>query len=51
VAAMASMLSGASADKAVAIACELDLNSAPPIYTEYLGPPVKKVTKRKRKAK
>jgi hypothetical protein len=44
--AMAAMMGGAPADRAVAIACELDVNSSLPIYTERLGEHVKK---RKRK--
>lgn len=35
--ALAAMMGGADAKKAVAIACELDVNSSGPVHTETLG--------------
>lgn len=49
--AMAAMMGGAAADKAVAIACELDVNSSLPIYTERLGELVKVKGRKGRKGK
>ena len=49
--ALAAMMGGATADRAVAIACELDVNSSLPIYTERLGGPVKLKKPKGRKAK